>query len=163
MDTYELSWNNMAAILCLDSDHALEPNPQPIRGTPGLTVYIPYDDYLKFLGTLPKEFPYLYRKPAEALAEPVKSYMFDVARAVGKELYYCSRYGMSPTHFRHKYNGEVEPRPEHNWQSSSEAFQAYLEKHGFPVPVNDRTRLEWAYACSLAECSRAFPTTMWNL
>ena len=163
MDTFTLTWDHLAAVLCLDSDHTLEPSPQPIRGTPSLTVIIPFDQYLRFLEVLPKDFKYLYKTPAKALEDPVASYYFDVARAVGKELYYCYKYHMRPTHFRHRFDGPTLPKPQFDWRNSEDKFRYYLEQREFPIAPTGIGVAEWAYACSLVECSQTFPSTMWNI
>lgn len=163
MDTYTLTWDHLAAVLCLDSDHTLEPNPQPIRGTSSLTVIIPFDQYLRFLKSLPKDFNYLTKAPQRALEDPVATYYFDIARAVGKELYYCGKYRMRPTHFRHQFEGDVEQKPKFDWRNSDDKFRFYLENKGFPIVPVGTALAEWAYACSLVECSQHFPSTKWNI
>lgn len=163
MDTYSLEWHNMASILCLDSDHSMEIDPQPIRGTPQLTVIIPFNQYVKFLQALPKDFKLLFRTPDKALADPVSSYYFDVARAVGKELYFCWKNRMSPTHFRHQFDGPTETQPELNFEDFSSAFRHYLEVRNFDVYPEGPMKMEWVYACILCGCSQRYPNTRWNI
>ncbi len=163
MDIYTLTWDRLAAVLCLDSDHALEATPQPIRGTSSLTVIIPYEEYVRFLQSLPKEFDLLAKPPRQALETPVKSYYFDMARAVGKELYFCYKYNMRPTHFRHQFAGVTEPKPNLDWRSSEDSFRYYLEERGFPIAPVGTAVPEWAYACTLCGLSRQVPVPKWNI
>ncbi len=163
MDAYTLTWDRLAAILCLDSDHALEPSPQPIRGTSALTVIVPFDEYVRFLETLPKDFNLLYKTPRQALEDPVRSYYFDMARAVGKELYFCYKFNMRPTHFRHQFSGEAAPKPELDWRCYEDSFRYYLEERQFPIAPTGTAVPEWVYACTMCGMSQQHPTTKWNI
>lgn len=152
---------HMAAVLSLDSDHLLEPYPQPFRLQPDLTLLIPYDEYLTFLRTTENIDGYLYRPAKEALLSPVRSYYMDMARAVAKECYYASRTAGQPTRIRHWFKGASGTCAIRS-VDYSDGFNAYMEQRGFGFSTGYAPiRGEWEYASQLAGCSRKQVPT-WN-
>ena len=159
----ELTFDRFAAIMCLDRDHSFETTPQPVRGTPALTLVLPFTEYVMFLNDLPDTFDMLYKKPEVARANAVQCYYSDVARAVVKELYFCSLYNMKPTHIRHRFDDIPPTAPAVDWRDNDDMFRRYTESLGFSFSLTPAVKEEWVYACTLVGYSRNLSLPKWNI
>ena len=159
----ELTYDRFAALLCLDPEHDFESTPQPIRGTPDLTVVMPYEEYTKFLGDIPESIGMLHRPPSAAKQDTLRCYYFDIARAVVKEVYFCAKFGMTPTHIRHRFTGIPVTAASIDWRNYEDPFRIYVGKQGFDFVMADRVKSEWEYACLLCGYARQPNPQKWNI
>lgn len=162
----EVEADCLAAILVLDME--LEPLPEPFRMQSDVALTVNFEEYVKFIGTLPDGTHILHSKSDRLKAAVVandesallKSFYVDMARAVGKELFYAERYGLGATVIRHGFYGQYPNKDIPSYGASEEILRTILQERGFQLPttISAQNARHWKYACKLLYDASKDPT-----
>lgn len=156
---------SLAALLVLD--RTLEPCPEPFRMQPSLTLSVSFDEYCKFVRTLPDTPQYLFN-PLPKLWEKlergevlplVKAFYTDMAGAVGKELFYAEYAQRPATTIRHTFDDvHLVPPPEIDpkWDK---VLRHLLGRKNYTLPaqVSMCNQHHWQYALRLLSGAATTP------
>lgn len=162
-NTVILGYDQFAALMCMDSNHSMEPFPETFRCQPTLELVLPFSEYQKFLTSVPSGMPMLFRSPADALKSPLKSYYGDMTMAVCKEIYFAEKFHSGCTVIRHQFDVVSGNCPSFDPRDFSAPLQTVLEKRNYPVPyISQRNKAQWDYACLLFACCIKDVGVVWN-
>lgn len=162
----DVAADSLAALVVLDRD--LEPVPEPFRMQPDVEVIVNFDEYLKFVQSLPMDSAFLYfpmdklHQSIEARNEQslIKSFYIDVALAVCKELFFAEYYGKGATVIRHEFYDCHDTKGISIMPNTEVLLLHILSEKGFPLPgVISRSNVRhWNYACKLLQDASKEPT-----
>lgn len=161
----QLTADTLASVLILDSDHTLEPEPEPFRFQPELTLIVPFIAYQEFVHTLPGSCRLLAMLPSSINDQNVlRAYYTDVAFAVCKELYFAERRGKQCTVIHHAFPSTYPQRIRPPGVDAVATLRQLVDRHGFPLPrqISERNVQHWEYACKLMESAMQVPYVYWS-
>lgn len=158
--------DSLAALMVLDRD--LEPVPEPFRMQPDVEVVVNFEEYLKFVQSLPSDATFLYfptdklHKSIEARNEQslIKSFYIDVALAVCKELFFAEYYGRGATVIRHEFYDCHNTKGISVMPDTQVLLLHILSEKGFTLPnaISNTNFRHWDYACKLLQDASKEPT-----
>lgn len=156
----------LAALMVLD--RKLEPVPEPFRMQPGVMLVINFEEYLKFVASLPAGCDLLYfhtadlQKSVETRSDVsvLKSFYIDVALAVCKELFFAEYHGKGATSIRHDFYDCTDEKEIVVSQDTVLLLQHILQDKGFTLPsvISVQNIQHWNYACKLLQDASKSPT-----
>lgn len=156
----------LAALMVLDRN--LEPVPEPFRMQPDVELVVNFEEYLKFVQSLPGDCTFLYfptdklQKSIETRAEQslLKAFYIDMALAVCKELFFAEYGGKGATIIRHEFYDcqsfkHIDVHPD-----TALLLTHILQSKNFVMPTTIRADnvKHWEYACRLLQDATAGPT-----
>lgn len=157
-----------AALMVLD--RTLEPTPEPFRRQPDVTLSVNFEEYKKFISTLPADSNFLYFPTsqlqtaiaANSTAALIKSFYVDTALAVCKELFFAEA-PMRPcgaTVIRHSFSDCEVTKSVTVTDQTIQVLKLLLSKKGFSLPSNISpvNQVHWHYACKLLQDAMDGPT-----
>lgn len=156
----------LAALMVLD--RSLEPIPEPFRMQPDIEFIVCFDEYVRFLRTLPTGTPLLYF-PTDKLQRFVetrdeqsltKAFYIDTALAVCKELFFAEQYGKGAAVIRHGFYGCHDTKSIVVEDNTVLALCHILKEKGFPLSsdISSANARHWRYACKLVQDASKAPT-----
>ena len=163
---HDVSADCLAALMVLDP--VLEPQPEPFRMQPDVNLLVNYDEYVRFVSSLPYGSHYLYL-PTDTLVSYVdnneeekllKYFYIDMAFAVGKELSFASRVGRDATVIQHEFSGCTTTKSVRLTPDSINKLDLILSGKGFSVAkdLSPHNKKLWDYACKLFSDAITHPT-----
>lgn len=162
----DIEADSLAALMVLNRE--LEPIPEPFRMQPDVEVVVNFEEYLKFVQSLPSNAQLLYF-PIDKLHQSIeshneqsliKSFYIDVALAVCKELFFAEYYGKGATVIRHEFYGCQESKGISVMPDIPLLLMHILSEKGFPLPnvISPTNSRHWSYACKLVQDASKEPT-----
>lgn len=158
--------DRLAALMVLDRD--LEPVPEPFRMQPDVEIFVNFEEYRKFVQSLPSDDMHLYfpvdkiHKSMDAHNEQalIKSFYIDMALAVCKELFFAEYNGKGATVLRHEFYNCNETKSISVTSDTVLLLSHILSEKGFPLPsaISAKNARHWGYACKLLQDAANGPT-----
>ena len=160
MQETTVSYTNLAPLFLLDRSFEEKPDPFRLQGDKVMFV-IPYNEYKLFIDKCLGEVDYL-ATPTKLLKEYLntrdeiqlyRSYMREVAIAIGKELFYAEEANKSASHYQHRSDGSLTYTREdiygiYKYIDTEKVFRGYMESHDFKLPKYFKSENQdlWFYA-----------------
>lgn len=162
----EVEADCLAALMVLDRN--LEPVPEPFRMQSDVEIVINFEEYLKFIQSLPPDRTFLYF-PTDRLCKSivaqnekslVKSFYIDMALSVCKELFFAECAGMGATVIRHEFYNCCATKNVTILPDTVLLLRHILSEKGFPLPtpISQKNTRHWEYACKLLQDASKEPT-----
>ena len=159
--------NYLASVLVLQYDLEPKEYPEPFRMQPSVELVLPFSEYIKFVRSLPRKTEWLYYK-TDALqsagdASLLRAFYYDVALAVGKELYFAEYYHRPATVIRHCFDLSCNQQKQVVvTQSAQKTFWLNMmtKQYSFDHNVMSENSQHLAYALKLIQDAQNGPT-MW--